>query len=255
MFSPDIVCSDAFLDMPSSSRDLYYQLGMYADDDGFVNPRKIMRMTGSSEDDLKILIAKRFVLTFENGVVVIKHWLIHNLIRADLYKETLYKQEKSNLGLNDNGAYTELREGVSPIKQIEAPKWLKIRRGELRTANVPQTARRLGKVRLGKDTLVEQSSTPKTFNWKEYLKSMVTDKKKHIRVIAYYFARRQLEFFSHEQVAVAITRHLKAAASVSKFSREQITAAMDRCEKKYTHGREEDKIDWTLETVVKELTK
>ena len=76
MFSPEIVCSDAFLDMPSSSRDLYYQLGMYADDDGFVNPRKIMRMISSSEDDLKILIAKRFVLSFPSGVLVVKHWNI-----------------------------------------------------------------------------------------------------------------------------------------------------------------------------------
>lgn len=150
MFSPDIVSSDAFLDMPASSQALYFHLGMNADDDGFVNPKRIMRVMAASEDDLKVLLAKRFLLTFESGVVVIKHWLIHNLIRADLYKETLYKNEKKVLGLNENGAYTELREGVNEIKRIEAPKWLKIRRGELRTANVPQTARRLGKVRLGK---------------------------------------------------------------------------------------------------------
>lgn len=148
MFSPDIVCSDAFLDMPMSSQALYYQLGMKADDDGFVNPRGTMRMLGASEDDLKILLAKRFLLAFEEGVVVLKHWLIHNLIRADLYKETPYKRQKNMLGLNNNGAYTELRDGVTPIKPIEAPKWLKIRRGEARTANVPQTALRLGKVRL-----------------------------------------------------------------------------------------------------------
>ena len=152
MFSPDIVCSDAFLEMPVSSRDLYVQLGMKADDDGFISPRGTMRMLGASEDDLKVLIAKRFVLPFESGVVVIKHWLIHNLLRADLYKETLYKKEKSTIGLNANGAYTELREGVSPIKPVEAPKWLKERRGELRTANVPQTALRIGQGREGKIT-------------------------------------------------------------------------------------------------------
>lgn len=151
MFSPDIVASDAFLEMPTSSRELYFQLGMYADDDGFVSPRKIMRMIGASDDDLKVLIGKRFLLVFETGVVVIKHWLIHNLIRADLYKETLYKSEKATLGLKDNGSYTELREGVSELKVIEAPKWLQLRRKEKRTANVPQTALRLGKDRLGKD--------------------------------------------------------------------------------------------------------
>lgn len=149
MFSADIVASDAFLEMPTSTRELYFQLGMYADDDGFVNPKKIMRMVGASDDDLKVLLGKRFLLLFQSGVVVIKHWLIHNLIRADLYKETLYKTEKASLGLNDNGGYTELRVGVAELKPVEAPKWLKIRRKELRTADVPKTALRLGKDRLG----------------------------------------------------------------------------------------------------------
>ena len=151
MFSPDIVSSDAFLDMPISSQVLYFHLCMRSDDDGFVTPKMVMRLIGSGEDDLKVLIAKRFILPFESGVIVIKHWLIHNLIRADLYKETLYKKEKSTLGLNENGAYTELRAGVSEIEKIESPEWLKKRRGDLRTVNVPQTALRLGKDRLGKD--------------------------------------------------------------------------------------------------------
>lgn len=147
MFSPDIVASDAFLEMPVSAQALYFHLGMKADDDGFVSPRSTMRLVGAGEDDLKVLIGKRFVLPFESGVVVIKHWLIHNLIRADMYKETLHKKEKALLGLNENGAYTELREGVSELKTVEAPKWLKERRKELRTANVPQTVPRLGKGR------------------------------------------------------------------------------------------------------------
>lgn len=159
MFSPDIVDSDAFLDMSPSAQNLYFHLGMRADDDGFVgNPKKILRVIGSNDDDLKLLIAKRFILLFQSGVVVIKHWLIHNLIRADLYKETSYKDEKSTLGLNENGAYTELRPGVFELKQIETPEWLKRRRKELRTANVPNTALRLGKDRLGKDRL-DNSST------------------------------------------------------------------------------------------------
>lgn len=150
MFSPDIVESDAFLDMSPSTQALYFHLGMRADDDGFVNPKMVMRLIGSTEDELKVLLVKRFLLKFESGVVVIKHWLIHNLIRADLYKETLYTDEKSTLGIKDNGAYTELRDGVSTINKVEAPQWLKIRRGELSTANVPQTALRIGKDRIGK---------------------------------------------------------------------------------------------------------
>lgn len=150
MLSQDIVSSDAFLDMPISSQVLYFHLALRADDDGFVTPKMVMRLVGSSSDDLKVLITKRFLLPFESGVVVIKHWLIHNLIRADLYKETMYKKEKELLGLNEYGAYTELREGVDEIKKIEAPDWLKRRKKDVRTANVPQTAHRLGKVRLGK---------------------------------------------------------------------------------------------------------
>ena len=108
MFSPDIVCSDAFFEMPNSSRELYFQLGMKADDDGFVNPRGIMRLTGASEDDLKMLFHKRFALPFQSGVIVIKHWKINNLVRKDWYKPTLHQEEKKLLETKENGAYTEL---------------------------------------------------------------------------------------------------------------------------------------------------
>jgi len=97
MFSQDIVCSEEFIDMSVSSRDLYYQLAIRADDDGFVQPKSIMRLIGSSQDDLKILITKRFILPFNTGVVVIKHWLIHNMIRLDRYKETRFIKEKNSL--------------------------------------------------------------------------------------------------------------------------------------------------------------
>ena len=107
MFSIKIVGSDAFIEMPTSSRELYFQLGMYADDDGFVNPRKIMRMMGSSDDDLRSLLAKRFVLLFENGVVVIKHWRVNNMVRKDFYQETDYLEQKRTLYLKENKAYTD----------------------------------------------------------------------------------------------------------------------------------------------------
>lgn len=107
LFSPDIVESDAFLDMPVSTQALYFHLGMHADDDGFVNPKRVMRMIGAPDDDLKILLGKRFVLTFESGVIVIKHWRIHNSIRKDRYNETKYLEEKKTLILKENGSYTE----------------------------------------------------------------------------------------------------------------------------------------------------
>ena len=108
MFAKTIVTSDAFLDMPLSARCLYFTLGMFADDDGFVNnPKSIMRQVGASTDDLNLLLAKRFILAFDSGVIVIKHWRIHNYIRNDRYKETKYLEEKSTLMLDDKGAYTE----------------------------------------------------------------------------------------------------------------------------------------------------
>lgn len=107
MFAKTIIDSDAFLDMPLSSQALYFHLSMRADDDGFINnPKKIQRSIGCSADDLKLLIAKNFIIPFESGVVVIKHWKIHNYIRSDRYKETVYQEEKALLDEKENKAYT-----------------------------------------------------------------------------------------------------------------------------------------------------
>ena len=107
MFSLQIVDTDAFLDMPTSSQLLYFHLCMRADDEGFVgNPKKIMRIIGANDDDYKLLIAKRFVLIFESSVMVIKHWLIHNTIRMDRFNPTTYQDEKNLLQLKENKSYT-----------------------------------------------------------------------------------------------------------------------------------------------------
>ena len=107
MFAKTIIDSDAFLDMPLSAQSLYFHLSMRADDEGFINnPKKIQRMIGASEDDMKILVAKNFVIPFNSGIVVIKHWRIHNYIRQDRLVETKYKEERQVLKIKDNGAYT-----------------------------------------------------------------------------------------------------------------------------------------------------
>jgi hypothetical protein len=109
MFSLKIVDSDLFLDMPLSSQCLYFHLSMRADDDGFVdNPKKIIKIIGANEDDLKILITKGFVIVFERGIIVITHWKINNYIRNDRRKETLYIKEKECLSETENGAYIRL---------------------------------------------------------------------------------------------------------------------------------------------------
>ena len=112
MFAKTIIDSDAFLDMPMSARLLYYDLAMRADDDGFVNsPKKIMRMIGATPDDFSILILRKFIIPFDNGVVVIKHWYIHNYIRKDTYNETPYKEQKELLEFDENKSY-RLKDGV-----------------------------------------------------------------------------------------------------------------------------------------------
>ena len=106
MFAKTIIDSDLFLDMPLSTQALYFHLSMRADDDGFVNnPKKIMRMIGASEDDIKILISKQFVLSFESGVIVIRHWKLHNCIQKDRYKPTLCVDEKLLIGENTSKEY------------------------------------------------------------------------------------------------------------------------------------------------------
>ncbi|MBQ2395650.1 MAG: DNA replication protein DnaD, partial [Bacteroidales bacterium] len=106
MFAKTIIDSDVFLEMPMSARLLYYDLAMRADDDGFINsPRKIMKFVGATNDDMNILIARKFIIPFDNGVVVIKHWRIHNYIRKDTYNETSYKEQKALLELDENKAY------------------------------------------------------------------------------------------------------------------------------------------------------
>lgn len=108
MFSKSIVLSDAFLDMPMSARCLYFTLGMLADDDGFVgSPKSIMRQCGASNDDMAVLIQKRYVLGFESGIIVIKHWRMNNYLRNDRYSQTTYLEEKEQLAIDEKGAYTE----------------------------------------------------------------------------------------------------------------------------------------------------
>lgn len=107
MFSKQVTESDSFLDMPLSAQALYFHLGMSADDDGFVNnPKRVQRVIGANDDDLKLLMAKRFVLAFESGVVVIKHWKINNYIAKDRYTPTVYEEEKAQLFEKPNRAYT-----------------------------------------------------------------------------------------------------------------------------------------------------
>ena len=148
MFAKTIIDSDVFTDMPISARLLYYDLAMRADDDGFVNsPKKIMKFVGASVDDMNVLIARQFIIPFESGVVVIKHWRIHNYIQKDRYKPTSYQAEMENLTLKNGAYYIEDLPDVSKL-DTECIQDVYGMDTQVRLGKV-----RLGKVRLGKDRL------------------------------------------------------------------------------------------------------
>ena len=144
MFAKAIIDSDAFLDMPPSTQVLYFHLAMRADDDGFINnPKTIMRIVGAKDDDIKLLVAKRFIIPFDSGVVVIKHWRIHNYIQKDRYTETKYIEEKNQLIINKKNGYS--------LKQIG------LLDDENDNVYILDTQDRLGKDRLGKDSIDNMS--------------------------------------------------------------------------------------------------
>jgi hypothetical protein len=112
MFSLGVLETDAFLDMPLSAQALYFHLNLRADDDGFVgNPKRLTQSLGANLDDLKLLVAKRFLIAFDDGVIVIKHWRMHNAIKRDRYTQTNFTEDLMMLDIKDNGAYT-LRDGA-----------------------------------------------------------------------------------------------------------------------------------------------
>ena len=156
MFAKTIIDSDSFLDMPLSAQALYMHLSMRADDDGFVNnPKRIQRMIGASEDDLRLLLAKSFILSFDTGVIVIKHWRINNWIRADRKVGTTYTDELDMLTIKENGAYSletlENREVQPSVNQVS-------------------TEYRLGKDSIGKNSKEKRFAPPSLDDVSAYIK-------------------------------------------------------------------------------------
>lgn len=150
MFAKTIIDSDAFLDMPLSTQALYFHLSMRADDEGFVNnPKKIARMIGADDDSLKLLIMKHFLIPFESGIVVIKHWRIHNYIQKDRAKPTAYQEERQTLTVKENGAYTQTDCTVHGL-DTEC----------IQDVSKMDTQDSIGKDRLGKDRIEEAALQP-----------------------------------------------------------------------------------------------
>ena len=166
MFCKTIIDGDDFLDLAPSARLLYYDLGMRADDDGFINaPKRIIRSIGASAEDLNALVDAGFLLRFPSGVVAIRHWKTHNYIRKDVYKETICREEKEQLSVDPIGAYVlgSVDETVTEPSRTCNEAVDETVTEPLRTCNetvdetvtVPSTQVRLGKDRLGKDSIVQ----------------------------------------------------------------------------------------------------
>jgi len=228
MFSLQIVDTDAFLDMPLSSHALYFHLSMRADDDGFVsNPKKIMKSIGCQDDDFKILSAKRFILGFESGIIVIKHWRLNNYIRKDRYEKTAYLKEKKMLKIKENGAYTEV--GIPNDNQMT-------------TIGTPS----IDKIRLDKVSIAEPCSAD--WDSKEYINKLLEDNNRHINIIGKYFLARDISFPSLKAILDEIKRWVKDASILAEYTDEQITTS-------YNHVAKEFPELWNLSTIKKYINK
>ena len=151
MFTQKITEADNFTALPPTTQCLYFHLCMNADDDGFSNKiRQAMFNSHADQNDFEMLVQKRFIIPFESGVIVIKHWRMHNLIRADRYHETDYLEEKAELVLKENGVYTDCIPSDNQMATNGIP-----------SDNQMETEVRLGKDSIGKVSIEKDIATPK----------------------------------------------------------------------------------------------
>lgn len=230
MFDRAIIDTDRFMDLSMSAKALYFLLGMEADDEGFVSPRKVLRIHGGNDDDIKLLISKGLIIPFQSGVVVITDWNNNNWLDSRRIKPTQYKEEKKLLTLSGDKTYS-LSTRLALVKPVESSIEERSTEERRREEHAPMGA--------------------KEFSFEEELEKMREDIRIHIRLIAFFILKRDLVLSSKEELKETIKRHSRAAVSVSKFSQEKVLKIMDECAKM----EKEKGIKWTLETCLKLLTK
>lgn len=185
MFSLKVIDTDSFLDMSPTAQLLYFHLSMRADDDGFVSsPKKIMKMANVPEDDMRVLIAKKYIIPFESGICVIKDWKIHNYIQADRYQETQYLEEKNQISQGENGEYLKCIQNVSKVDT-------QVRLGKDRLE--------LGKVSEDKDIYGEHKNVKLLLNEYENLVNKLGEKNTQILIeeLSTYMASKGKRYASH----------------------------------------------------------
>lgn len=221
MFAKTIIDSDAFLEMPLTTQVLYFHLSMRADDEGFINnPKKIMRMIGVSDDDLKLLIAKSFIIPFDSGIVVIKHWRIHNYLRNDRFKPTVFTDEMSQLVVNENKSYSKLKitdisgipDGIPMVYQMD-------------------TQDSIGKDRIGKVSIGEDNKKEEDTRAKE-IKKIVEAYENSIGMMPQHVLSAALSFLDGGMESDLIARAIQIAAENNVRKWNYAAAILRDCQNK-----------------------
>jgi len=240
MFTQKIIDSDAFLDMPLSAQALYFHLNMRADDDGFVNnPKRITKLVNASEDDLKILLIKRFIIGFASGVIVIKHWRMHNTLKSDRYKPTQYQEELAMLGIKQNKAYTDHPEQLLPPSDSETgtkadPEW-----NQSGSKVEPQNSIDLGIDKNREDRVIPLNSSCSEQN-PEFITLALKDGTNHVIVPDYISNMQQLfpdvnvrkEFRKMSAWCINNPSRRKTARGVGRFINSWLSSAQKEAEEK-----------------------
>ncbi len=249
MFTQKITESDAFLEMPMSSQALYFHLCMNADDDGFVkNPKSIQRLVGCNEDDIKILITKSFILPFESGIIVIKHWRMHNLLRKDRYVETEYQEEKSKLFLKDNGSYTLDKKQGKKLQEM-------VSGNQMATNRQPNGNQMAPQDRIGKDSIVKDINNITTINSNNIVVTpaeqplsenphIITDEEE---IFIYWNA---FGIVKHQTLTEKILKAIQKALAL--YGRDKIKEGIANYAKVYLDQKYFFSYKWTLEEFLKQ---
>lgn len=229
MFNRSITESDAFLDMPTSTQALYFHLNLNADDEGFVNaPNKVARNCGAAKDDLNLLLLKNFIIAFDNGIIVIKHWRLHNWIRGDRVKATTYTDQREELEIDKNGSYTIGKK----LKEIEAAYNCQTNVRQMSDNSPPNGSidkSSIDKNRLDKNrVVVEEIEDTTAAAARETLKEIIKVYEEEIGLITPTIAE-EIEAFLEELPADMITRAIKEASMHNVKAWKYIASILNRC--------------------------
>lgn len=235
MFDRAIIDTDNFMDLSMSGKALYFLLGMEADDEGFVSSRKVMRVHGGNLDDLKVLIAKKFVIPFESGVVVITDWKKNNWLDTRRIRPTEYEKEKKMLVLTESKQYA-LSNGLATAQPVERS------RVERSREEIAALAAKPSKNPLDDET---------TQSLAEFVTACRSSSRRYINLVGEYADELQLEHSTKGQWQSFLTRNLRPARLLAPYTDEQIEWAMQEL----NSARGDYLTKWTLETLLKYLEK